>query len=96
LSFPSLFPDLRQLADTDAELDFFNNIAHLQLHRRSRAFMRLMKVSVVRNSLPVERLARRITATSPRQEDLANTTFPSVTAHSWRGAAECDHHDAHA
>lgn len=43
-AFPALFPDLHRLSDPDAELDFFNNIAHLQLHRRSRAFLRLKRV----------------------------------------------------
>ena len=45
LAFPEQYPDLHALTDTDAELDFFNNVAHLQLHRRSRAFKRLGNVS---------------------------------------------------
>ncbi|KAK9863125.1 hypothetical protein WJX84_001609, partial [Apatococcus fuscideae] len=44
VSFPSLYPDLAMLTSEDAEVDFFNNIAHLQLHRRSRALLRLAKV----------------------------------------------------
>ena len=44
LAFPARYPDLHALTDTDAELDFFNNVAHLQLHRRSRAFKRLANV----------------------------------------------------
>ena len=44
LAFPARYPDLHALTDTDAELDFFNNVAHLQLHRRSRAFRRLANV----------------------------------------------------
>jgi U3 small nucleolar RNA-associated protein 20 len=43
-AFPARFPDLLRLSDADPELDFFNNVAHLQLHRRSRAFARLRKV----------------------------------------------------
>ena len=45
LAFPKHYPDLHALTDKDAELDFFNNVAHLQLHRRSRAFKRLANVS---------------------------------------------------
>ena len=44
LTFPEQYPDLHALTDKDAELDFFNNVAHLQLHRRSRAFKRLAAV----------------------------------------------------
>ena len=44
LAFPAQYPDLHALTDKDAELDFFNNVAHLQLHRRSRAFKRLANV----------------------------------------------------
>ncbi len=43
-AFPARFQDLARLTDTNPELDFFNNVAHLQLHRRSRAFYRLKKV----------------------------------------------------
>ena len=43
-AFPARFQDLMKLTDADPELDFFNNVAHLQLHRRSRAFYRLKKV----------------------------------------------------
>lgn len=43
-AFPARFQDLMRLTDPDPELDFFNNVAHLQLHRRSRAFYRLKKV----------------------------------------------------
>ena len=46
LAFPTTYPDLHALTDKDAELDFFNNVAHLQLHRRSRAFKRLANVSL--------------------------------------------------
>ena len=46
LAFPEQYPDLHALTDKDAELDFFNNVAHLQLHRRSRAFKRLANVSL--------------------------------------------------
>ena len=46
LAFPERYPDLHALTDKDAELDFFNNVAHLQLHRRSRAFKRLANVSL--------------------------------------------------
>lgn len=46
VSFPLVYPDLAMLTSEDAEVDFFNNIAHLQLHRRSRALLRLSKVSM--------------------------------------------------
>ena len=46
LAFPAHFADLHSLTDIDPELDFFNNVAHLQLHRRSRAFMRLQRVNL--------------------------------------------------
>jgi U3 small nucleolar RNA-associated protein 20 len=41
---PSRFPDLALLSAADEELCFFANVAHLQLHRRVRAFARLSKV----------------------------------------------------
>lgn len=44
LAFPVRYRDLHALTDADAELDFFNNVAHLQMHRRSRAFKRLANV----------------------------------------------------
>lgn len=44
VAFPSQYADLGLLLDQDTELDFFNNIAHLQLHRRQRALQRLTKV----------------------------------------------------
>ncbi|BDA46528.1 probable small subunit processome component 20 homolog [Coccomyxa sp. Obi] len=44
-AFPTRFQDLMKLTDPDPELDFFNNVAHLQLHRRSRAFYRLKKAA---------------------------------------------------
>ena len=47
LAFPAAFPDLAALTDTDPELDFWNNVAHLQLHRRSRAFLRLQRVRML-------------------------------------------------
>ena len=42
--WPEQHADLGLLLDHDAELDFFNNVAHLQLHRRQRALNRLTKV----------------------------------------------------
>ena len=44
LAFPAAFPDAHHLTDADPELDFWNNVAHLQLHRRSRALQRLQRV----------------------------------------------------
>ncbi len=44
VSFPAVYADLALLTSEDAEVDFFNNIAHLQLHRRGRALIRLSKV----------------------------------------------------
>lgn len=36
LAFPAHYADLAALADADPEVDFFLNVAHLQLHRRAR------------------------------------------------------------
>ncbi|KAL0035339.1 hypothetical protein WJX77_001780 [Trebouxia sp. C0004] len=44
VAFPGQYADLGLLLDKDTELDFFNNVAHLQLHRRQRALQRLTKV----------------------------------------------------
>ncbi|KAL0018407.1 hypothetical protein WJX79_009395 [Trebouxia sp. C0005] len=44
VAFPGQYADLGLLLDQDTELDFFNNVAHLQLHRRQRALQRLTKV----------------------------------------------------
>lgn len=41
---PASFPDLVALAHEDPEADFFFNIAHIQLHRRSRALQKLATV----------------------------------------------------
>ena len=38
---PGAFPQLQPLRDANPDLDFLSNVAHLQLHRRSRAFARL-------------------------------------------------------
>lgn len=46
LALPETFPDLSTLADDSDDLDFFSNVAHLQLHRRTRALGRLVKVCV--------------------------------------------------
>ncbi len=46
VAFPGQYADLGLLLDKDSELDFFNNVAHLQLHRRQRALQRLTKVSL--------------------------------------------------
>lgn len=45
VQFPAQYADMAQLLDKDPELDFFNNMAHLQLHRRQRALNRLTRVS---------------------------------------------------
>lgn len=40
------FPDLLPLSSaSDPELDFYLNVAHVQLHRRSRALTRLAKMA---------------------------------------------------
>ena len=45
MALPARFPELASLADADnEEQDFFANVAHLQLHRRTRALARLGKV----------------------------------------------------
>lgn len=38
---PETFPDLVALSHADPEADFFLNVAHIQMHRRARAFYRL-------------------------------------------------------
>lgn len=40
-ALPSSFPEMQPLLDADAELDFFCNITHLQMHRRVRALKKL-------------------------------------------------------
>ena len=52
VAFPGQYADLALLVDQDTELDFFNNVAHLQLHRRQRALQRLTKVSSALMLLP--------------------------------------------
>ena len=47
VQFPEQYADLALLLDKDPELDFFNNVAHLQLHRRQRALQRLTRVSLL-------------------------------------------------
>ena len=51
VAFPGQYADLGLLLDQDTELDFFNNIAHLQLHRRQRALQRLTKVCTLISSV---------------------------------------------
>ncbi len=46
VSFPEKFAELNALSSTDIEVDFFANVAHLQVHRRIRSLRRLVKVSV--------------------------------------------------
>ena len=46
MQFPEQYADMALLLDKDPELDFFNNVAHLQLHRRQRALQRLTRVSL--------------------------------------------------
>ena len=41
---PSAFPQLQALTDANPDLDFFSNVAHLQMHRRTRAPQRLSTV----------------------------------------------------
>ena len=48
IAFPVDYADLGLLLDKDPELDFFLNVAHLQLHRRQRALQRLTKVCSAR------------------------------------------------
>ena len=52
VAFPGQYADLGLLLDRDTELDFFNNVAHLQLHRRQRALQRLTKVPSALCPLP--------------------------------------------
>jgi hypothetical protein len=41
---PDAFPDAVVLTHTDPEADFFFNVAHIQLHRRTRALQRLQSI----------------------------------------------------
>jgi hypothetical protein len=43
IGFPERFAELHALAHADIEVDFFANVAHLQMHRRTRALHRLVK-----------------------------------------------------
>ena len=40
-AFPKRHVELLKLSDTDTEQDFFYNVCHIQMHRRSRALIRL-------------------------------------------------------
>jgi hypothetical protein len=40
-ALPSSFPEMQPLLDADAEVDFFCNVTHLQMHRRVRALKKL-------------------------------------------------------
>jgi len=44
VTFPARFPELAALTAADEEVDFFRNVAHIQLHRRARALSRLVRV----------------------------------------------------
>ena len=44
VTFSARFPELAALTAADEEVDFFRNVAHIQLHRRSRALSRLVRV----------------------------------------------------
>ena len=43
---PEKFGELSALSSTDIEVDFFANVAHLQVHRRIRALRRLVRVRI--------------------------------------------------
>lgn len=43
IGFPERFAELHALSHADIEVDFFANVAHLQMHRRTRALHRLVK-----------------------------------------------------
>jgi len=52
-SSPNLYGDLSYLIrDDDADLDFFLNITHVQIHRRSRALQRLRKMLITDDDCP--------------------------------------------
>jgi hypothetical protein len=55
---PGSFPDLATLTHADPEVDFFFNVCHIQLHRRTRALQRLR---VLLNDPEVGNLAPTIT-----------------------------------
>jgi U3 small nucleolar RNA-associated protein 20 len=42
-ALPESFPDLASLMNEDPEVDFFFNVCHVQLHRRTRALQRLQQ-----------------------------------------------------
>ncbi|GIL90429.1 hypothetical protein Vretifemale_18038, partial [Volvox reticuliferus] len=44
VALPRRFADLAMLLSDDIETDFFNNVAHLQVHRRTRALTKLTKM----------------------------------------------------
>ena len=50
---PNLYGDLNSLIrDDDPDLDFFLNVTHVQIHRRSRAFQRLRKMLLSDTACP--------------------------------------------
>lgn len=49
LTMPEIYFDIQPLTETDEEIDFWLNVAHLQLHRRARAFSRLTKMLLSSN-----------------------------------------------
>lgn len=54
VGLPATFPELAALSDADEERDFFANVAHLQLHRRTRALARLSKVRLQKQNQKID------------------------------------------
>lgn len=57
--FPARFAELSPLAAADIEVDFFANVAHLQMHRRVRALHRLTKAGGTHPALAYPKHLRR-------------------------------------
>ena len=64
---PGTFPDLVALSHADPEADFFFNVAHIQLHRRARAFYRLaVAISATASSQETQKLVEDSSKSLPQ------------------------------
>lgn len=80
---PGTFPDLAALADGNEDVCFLANVAHLQLHRRTRALGRLSRVPAPSDSgdrfLPLLQplsLVRALAAVSRGLQHLQSRRWP--------------------
>ncbi|GFR52618.1 hypothetical protein Agub_g15134, partial [Astrephomene gubernaculifera] len=76
---PGRFPDLAVLLSEEAETDFFNNIAHLQSHRRTRALNKLTKLIKSQGQQGQQQPAQATTPTTTTPTTTTTTTTPTTT-----------------